>query len=238
VRVPKGTFWMGWTSDKKQSKQVTIDKDFELGVYTVTQEQWQALMLDNPSVYSRYGIGKDKVAKISGADLKRFPVETVSWSDVEVFLRKLNTREDGKGWLYRLPREAEWEYACRNAATTKEECSFDFYFDRGTNDLSSNQANFNGNFPAGKAVRGPFLEFPTKVGSYTPNKLGLYDMHGNVGEWCEDQWNDTKGPGRATRGGTCVFRAQNCRAGDRFRGVPASRNGDLGLRLARVPVGK
>ncbi|HBI44653.1 MAG TPA: hypothetical protein DDY78_17650 [Planctomycetales bacterium] len=143
VRVPKGTFWMGWTSDKKQSKQVTIDKDFELGVYTVTQEQWQALMLDNPSAFSHFGIGKDKVANVSGADLKRFPVENVSWHDAQGFLRKLNAREDGKGWLYRLPREAEWEYACRNAATTKEECSFDFYFDRGTNDLSSNQANFN-----------------------------------------------------------------------------------------------
>jgi len=238
VRVPKGTFWMGWTSDKKQSTQVTIDKDFELGVYTVTHEQWQALMLDNPSVFSRYGIGKDKVAKISTADLKRFPVENVSWDDVQVFLRKLNTGEDGKGWLYRLPREAEWEYACRNAAATKEECSFDFYFDRGTNDLSSNQANFNGNFPAGNAARGPFLEFPTKVGSYAPNKLGLYDMHGNVGEWCEDQWNDVKGPGRAARGGDWLFHGQNCRAGDRFRGIPASRNNGLGLRLARVSVGK
>lgn len=237
VHVPKGTFWMGWASDKKESRQVTIDSDFELGVYPVTQEQWQALMLDNPSDFSRFGAGKDRVTSISSADLKHFPVENVSWHDAQDFLRKLNTREDGKGWLYRLPREAEWEYACRNAATTREECSFDFYFERGTNDLSSSQANFNGNLPAGMAARGPYLERTSMVGSYAPNKLGLHDMHGNVGQWCEDVWNDKKSPGRVTRGGTCLFSGQRCRAGDRHRGVLAWRHNDLGLRLARVPSG-
>jgi formylglycine-generating enzyme required for sulfatase activity len=234
VRVPKGTFWMGWTSDKKQSKQVTIDTDFELGACTVTQEQWQALMLDNPSEFSRTGKFKDKVANISAADLKRFPVENVSWNDVQVFLRKLNAREDGKGWLYRLPKEVEWEYACRNAATTKAECSFDFYFDRGTNDLSSNQANFNGNSPAGNAARGPYLQRPTKVGSYAPNKLGLYDVQGNVWQWCEDL-SDKNASARALLGGGWDCPARLCRSVARSWGGPGFRGGNLGFRLARVP---
>src|SRR5262249_43888811 len=160
--------------------------------YTVAQEQWQAVMGTNPGYFSRSGGGKDKVKDIADADLKRFPVETVSWDDCQEFLKKLNEQHKGKGWLYRLPSEAEWEYACLNASTSKEDCSFDFYFDQHTNDLSSRQANFHGNFPAGKAEKGPYLGRSTKVGSYAPNKLGLYDMHGNVWQWCDDLW-DAKG---------------------------------------------
>src|SRR5205823_2918425 len=109
------------------------------------------------------------------------------WEDVvEQFLVKLNKQEKAIGWLYRLPTEAEWEYACRGRANSKEECSFHFYFDKPTDDLSSTQANFNGHFPVGTADKGPYLERTTKVGSYRPNRLGLYDMHGNVWEWCSD----------------------------------------------------
>src|SRR5271155_727109 len=93
--------------------------------------------------------------KIADADLLQFPVETVSWEDVQTFIQKLNEREKlDTGWLYRLPTEEEWEYACRGAACSKEECSFHFYLDRPTNDLSPTQANFNGNFPAGSAAGG------------------------------------------------------------------------------------
>jgi hypothetical protein len=112
VRVPKAMFWMGWDSDKKESKQVTIDRDFELGVYTVTQAQWQALMGTNPSWFSRQGQGSAAVQTVLEADLRLFPVESVAWQDgtgqdVQEFLKKLNAREQGKGWFYRLPKEAE-----------------------------------------------------------------------------------------------------------------------------------
>jgi formylglycine-generating enzyme required for sulfatase activity len=235
VKVPKGTFWMGWDSDKKQSKQVEIKQNFELAAYTVTQEQWQAVMSNNPSWFSRQGEARDEVKKISDTELKRFPVEMVSWGDVQEFLKKLNAREKGKGWLYRLPSEAEWEYACRNAATTKEECSFDFYFDKPTNDLSSIQANFHGKVPAGKAAEGPSLHRPTKVGSYAPNKLGLYDMHGNVWQWCEDLHDE--GPFRVIRGGSWSGGSHRCRAGFSSFHDPSDQSYEVGLRVARVPSG-
>ena len=116
----------------------------------------------------------------------------MSWDDVQEFLQKLNAREKDSGWMYRLPTEAEWEYACRGGASSKEECSYHFYLDKPTNDLSSTQANFNGNYPDGGAAKGPYLERTTKVGSYQPNRLGLYDMHGNVWEW-SDTWRALPG---------------------------------------------
>jgi formylglycine-generating enzyme required for sulfatase activity len=236
VKVPKGTFWMGWDSLSKQSKQVQIPKDFELAAYTVTQEQWQAVMGNNPSAFSRTGSSKDKVKDIADAELKRFPVESVSWNDVQEFLKKLNDQQKGKGWLYRLPTEPEWEYACRGAATSKEECSFDFYLDKPTNDLSSKQANFNGNFPAGKAEKGPYLGRPAKIGSYAPNKLGLHDMHGNVAQWCGDA-KDAKGMDQVVRGGSWSGDGRTCRAAGRDRLPPTERVLDIGFRLVRVPSG-
>lgn len=236
VKVPRGTFWMGWDSLKKQSKRVEIKDDFELAAYLVTQEQWQAVMGSNPSWYARLGEGNESVKDISDADLKRFPVDSVSWDDVQAFLVKLNGRERGRGWKYRLPREAEWEYACRGAATSKENCSFDFYFDRPTNDLSATQANFHGYFPAGNGAKGPFLARPSRVGAYPPNRLGLYDMHGNLSEWCEDLFlADEPGFGRAIRGGSYGHTGDDCRAAYRiWHGQPRGAI-NLGFRVARVP---
>jgi formylglycine-generating enzyme required for sulfatase activity len=237
VKVPKGTFWMGGSSTKAPTRQVEIKEDFELAAYTVTQEQWQALMGNNPSWFSRDGAGKDKVTDVGDARLKRFPVEQVSWDDAQDFVKKLNAHEKSKGWLYPLPSEAEWEYACRNAATTEEDCSFDFYFDKPTNDLSSKQANFNGNTPAGNAEKGPNLARPTMVGSYPPNKLGLYDMHGNVWQWCSDPVASAKGSFRVRRGGSWPRGGPDCTAAARNLG--AQSGGDsyrvVGFRLARVP---
>jgi formylglycine-generating enzyme required for sulfatase activity len=236
VSLPKATFYMGWDGLlKRKAVKTEIKETFEMGVYTVTQEQWQAVMGKNPSWFSRAGKGKDKVMDIKDEDLKQFPVEMVSWNDAQEFIKKLNEQEKGKGWLYRLPTEAEWEYACRGGATAEEECSYHFYFAKPTNDLSSKQANFHGEHPFGKADKEPLLGRTTKVGSYAPNKLGLYDMHGNVWQWCEDVY-DPKGPNRVLRGGSWIDLAEHCRAAYRKGYAPGSRSLIVGFRLVRVPV--
>jgi eukaryotic-like serine/threonine-protein kinase len=235
VPLPKGTFYMGWDSSKKKARKTEIKEDFEIAVYTVTQGQWQELMGNNPSWFARNGKGKEKVKDIKDEDLKQFPVEEVSWDDAQKFIKKLNEQEKGKGWSYRLPTEAQWEYACRGGATSEEECSYDFYFAKPTNDLSSNDANFNGEHPGGKADKGLYLHRTAKVGSYAPNMLGLYDMHGNVWQWCEDS-SDPKGPFRMRRGGSGSCAGVGCQAAFRARGAPDQRLNDIGFRLARVPA--
>ena len=238
VPLPKGTFYMGWNGEKGSAKKTQIEADFEIGVYTVTQGQWQAVMGKNPSYFSRDGEGKYKLKDIKDEDLKHFPVESVSWDDCQEFIKKLNEQEKAKGWVYRLPSEAEWEYACRGGATSEEECSYHFYFAKPTNDLSSKEANFNGDFPFGKAGKGPDLERTTKVGSYASNKLGLYDMHGNVWQWTSSPEGASP---RVIRGGCWFFNGSDCRAANRFASPPSLRINYLGLRLARVPsapVGK
>jgi uncharacterized protein (TIGR02996 family) len=161
--VPPGAFWMGGAAGKPGDKRVEIAAGLGLGIYPVTQEQWQAVMGANPSDFSRARVAGNRAWRLGEADLRQLPVERVSWDDVQKFLARLNEgRRDG--WLYRLPTEAEWEYACRGAPSTKEECAFSFYLDKPANELSSAQANFNGKYPAGKAARGPDLGRPSKVG--------------------------------------------------------------------------
>ena len=234
VRLPKGTFYMGWDGAKRGTK-TEIKEDFEIAIHTVTQDQWQAVMGRNPSYFSRDGGGKVTVKDISDADLKQFPVEQVSWNDVQAFIKKLNERERGNGRTYRLPTEAEWEYACRGGATTEEECSYHFYFAKSTNDLSSEQANFNGNFPDGNAPKGKCLGHPMKVGSYPPNKLGLYDMHGNVWQWCSDLYAP-KALVRVMRGGSWFgVGVGYCRSSTRLWDEPNRRSELNGFRLVAVP---
>jgi formylglycine-generating enzyme required for sulfatase activity len=238
VKVQRGTFWMGGGAiDGPPTKQVTIAADFELAAYTVTQEQWLALMGNDPSAFSRQGGFKDRVQEIPDADLKRFPVEMVSYNDVQDFLKKLNEREKGQGWVYRLPTDAEWEYACRGGATTKEECSFDFYLAEPTNDLSWGQANFESESPGGNGAKGKPLGRTTKVGSYAPNKLGLYDMHGNVYQWCHDWYDVITASERVVRGGSLSRTGPFCRAAFRAGYAPSFRGWHLGFRLARVSSG-
>jgi uncharacterized protein (TIGR02996 family) len=233
VLVPHGSFWMGGEGGKPGDRQIEIPHEFYLGVYPVTQGQWQAVMSSNPSHFSRTGRGNEVVANIADADLKQFPVECVSEYAAEQFIRKLNEREKGPGeWVYRLPTAEEWEYACRGAARSREECAFDFYFDRPTNDLSSTQANFNGNGPAGSAARGPALQRTTRVGSYPPNRLGLWDLHGNVWEWTEA----VEGSRQVMQGGSWYLDASFCRAAVRCNAGPSSHEDRyVGFRLALAP---
>jgi formylglycine-generating enzyme required for sulfatase activity len=232
VSLPKGTFYMGWDGEKGSAKKTEIKEDFQIAIHTVTQGQWQDVMGKNPSWFSRDGGGKEKVKDIKDEELKLFPVESVSWEDAQEFIKKLNEKEKGHGYVYRLPSEAEWEYACRGGTTSEEDCSYHFYFEKPTNDLSSTQANFHGGFPSGKAAKGPYLGRTTKVGSYAPNKLGLYDMHGNVWQWCEDPYD----PLRVFRGGSWNGDSGVCRAAVRVELGPAFRSRNLGLRVVRVPV--
>jgi formylglycine-generating enzyme required for sulfatase activity len=235
VRLPRGTFSMGGGISGEAVKQTAIEMDFEIAIHTVTQGQWQALMNNNPSCFSRDGKGNDAVKNISDADLKQFPVENVSWYDANDFIIKLNEKERGNGYWYRLPTEAEWEYACRGGAASEEEGVYHFYFAKPTNDLSSEQANFNGNYPFGNAPKGKFLDRPTKVGSYPPNKLGLYDMHGNVWQWSADL--EEGGSRHILRGGSWETDGSNCQAANRYRYAPELRHCTFGFRVARVPSG-
>ncbi len=238
VRLPRATFYMGWGGYDAKGKLLTngtkteISEDFEIAVHDVTQAQWQAIMDDNPSSFSHFGTSRLKVTDISDEELKLFPVEQVSWDDAQEFIRKLNEKERGRGYLYRLPTEAEWEYACRGGATSEEECSYHFYFDQPTNDLSSERANFNGNYPGGNAPKGKYLARTTRVGAYPSNKLGLCDMQGNVAQWCAD----AVGTMRALRGGPWLGYAKDCQATSRAAIGPDGRDYLLGFRLVRVPV--
>jgi eukaryotic-like serine/threonine-protein kinase len=150
----------------------------------------------------------------------------VSWDQCQLFVAKLNKMEKETGWAYRLPKLVEWEYACRGGPMSdKRDSGFDFYFAKPTNTLLFERANFGGGFNR-----------PVKVGSYEPNRLGLFDMAGNVAEWCDDIRKE-EGPKRYLRGGCFLDEARKCRAqliGTRQASLKGS---TVGLRLARVPSG-
>ncbi len=231
VLVPKGEFLMGGGGGKVGAKEVTIAHDFYLGKYEVTQGEWEAVTDHNPSYFSRNDKGKDFVKDVPDAKLKRFPVEQVSWDDAQLFLAELNKRTKESGWMYRLPTEAEWEYSCRGGPVSNPfDYGFDFYFDKPSTQLLPEQANFN-----------KLLGRTCGVGSYKPNRLGLYDMHGNVREWCADEApagpKDPKGVSRRVfRGGAFGGGTGGCRAADRAACESSNRDSHLGLRLARVPI--
>jgi formylglycine-generating enzyme required for sulfatase activity len=231
VLVGKGTALLGGGEGRPGDKKVEIAHDFYLGKYEVTQEEWHKVTGLNPSYFSREGGGKDEVAAISDAELKRFPVEMVSWHDAQLFLEELNQRTKETGWVYRLPKEVEWEYACRDGPlANKFDSAFDYYFDRPMLHLKPGQANFE---------HKKCLKRACKVGSYAPNRLGLYDMHGNVWEWCEDAERQDDGKvQRRNRGGGWGHVPECCSAEYGESDPPTARFETMGLRVARVPASK
>src|SRR5262245_5127283 len=141
---------------------------------------------------------------------------------------KLNQREKESGWVYRLPTEVEWEYGCRGGPISdKLDSAFDFYFAKPTNTLLPEQAS----------IHGKGLKRTCKVGSYEANVLGLYDVYGNVREWCADTHQVSDASHRVNRGGGWDFGSVDCRTADRRSDPPSWVTANLGLRLARVPSG-
>ena len=225
--VPPGDSWLGGGKDKEGQNPFSLAHGLWCGQYEVTQEEWEAVMGNNPSYY------KDK---------PKHPVENVSWNDVQEFLKKVNATNKRSGLLYRLPTEQEWEYILRGGVITKIQSKYSFYFARGKmdlaadvgNDLSSLQANFAGKYPAGIAKQGPTLQSTSPVGSYLPNPLGIYDMHGNVWEWTSSQ----EGSLRVRRGGGWSSNGGHCSATNRNRVGSDYRQTSQGFRLLAVSLEK
>jgi formylglycine-generating enzyme required for sulfatase activity len=221
VLIPAGTFMMGEdkiikeaADDEKPPHQVKISKPFYLGVYEVTQEVWESLMRNNPSKFR----GRDN------------PVDQVSWDDAQDFITRLNKKEGHS--RYRLPTEAEWEYAVRAGSTGT------YYFADDGSQIR-NFAWYDGN--SGNTTR--------PVGQKRPNAWGLYDMLGNVWEWTADWYGETyyanspdedpTGPEsgfyRVYRGGSWSSSASFCRSADRDGFLPETPDASRGFRLALSP---
>jgi formylglycine-generating enzyme required for sulfatase activity len=224
VRIAPGNFMMGSppTEESRSGDEaqhaVTISRPLYMGVTEVTQEQYEAVMGGNPSYFK-------------GA---KNPVEQVSWNEATEFCQKLSQRT---GKSFRLPTEAEWEYACRAGTTTP--------FHTGST-LSTDQANYDGNHTYGPGgEKGVYRQETTPAATFKPNAWGLYDMHGNVSEWCYDAYkadlsNKSRGPrvegdvstARVLRGGSWDGNPQRCRSALRIGFVPDYRYLTLGFRVA------
>jgi formylglycine-generating enzyme len=231
VLIPAGSFHMG--SPRRQPgyqgnehrHKVTLSKSFYMQTTEVTQGQWHAVM------------GKDIIRLHRGPD--NWPVTRVSWFEAQTFIRRLNEKNDG---IYRLPTEAEWEYACRAGTHTayywgeRADCSKAMYGNNPNGDFRCKNYVDSHKLPEGN---------PAPVKSYPPNPWGLYDMAGNVWEWCQDWFNyyppghlvDPTGPAdgnsRARRGGSWFAGPNALRSGNRNFANPAFKETTLGFRLVR-----
>jgi len=222
--IPAGRFKMGSPESEagryynELLHEVILTQGYWLADTTCTQALWQAVMGNNPSEFKK--------------DLN--PVENVSWRDAIEFIDRLNNEQSGLD--LRLPSEAEWEYACRAGTTTP--------FSFGEN-ISSEQVNYNGDTPYAGTEKGLNRKQTVQVKALPCNAWGLYQMHGNVWEWCAD-WHgeypnrtliDPQGPNEGTkrvlRGGSWVYSARSVRSAYRDRGDPDDRDSGIGLRLAR-----
>lgn len=235
VLVPDGRFTMGAPKSEKHRRYaegpehpVHITRPFYMGIYEVTQGEFEKVMGVNPSYHT----------KVEGQDTRRFPADNVNFVDAKAFCQKLSDSDAEKqnGRKYRLPTEAEWEYACRAGSSTA--------FSHGPG-IASRDANFNGWHPYAGGERGPYLERTTTVGSYKPNEFGLYDMHGNVYEWVSDWFGDKyyaasppedpqgpkEGKYRVLRGGSWQNVGSMLRAAERYYDREVARHEDHGLRV-------
>jgi formylglycine-generating enzyme required for sulfatase activity len=218
---------------------VTLRRGFWMGKTEVTQSQWQKVMGTGLRDQKRKGgIGE------IGGEGPDHPMYFVTYTEATEFCGKLTTSERAAGrlpagWDYRLPTEAQWEYACRAGTTTATA-----FGDR----LGSDQANFAGDHPYNGASLGPNHRATVPVGSYPPNAWGVLDMHGNVWEWCRDWYADSLAGGldpegppsgavRSNRGGAWGNLGAACRSASRAGNRPESRYDFLGFRVARVPSG-
>jgi formylglycine-generating enzyme required for sulfatase activity len=222
--IEPGTFLMGSPENEPQREtdetqhKVTLSKGFWLADTTVTQALWEAVMGENPSRFK---------------DANR-PVENVSWKDAQSFISKMNGMKAELRLC--LPTEAQWEYACRAGTTTP------FYFGE---QISPEIVNYNGNYPYNNGRKGEYRQQTVEVGSLPLNDWGLYEMHGNVWEWCQDWYGeyparpvvDPQGVGsgvnRVLRGGSWLSDGGYCRSAYRHLSDPADRDGGDGFRLAR-----
>jgi formylglycine-generating enzyme required for sulfatase activity len=224
VAIPAGEFVMGSPTeeegrDNDEGPQRTVRvPSFFMGRFQLTQAQYEAVMGKNPSHFK--GINR--------------PVEQVSWDDAVAFCQKLSERT---GRTYRLPSEAEWEYACRAGTTTP------FHFGP---TITTDLVNYSGNHTYGAAPKGKYRQQTTDVGSFLPNAFGLYDMHGNVREWCLDHWHDSyegaptdgsawlssdESESRLLRGGSWSYDPSYCRSANRSGGTRAFQFNYFGFRL-------
>ncbi|RZM78631.1 caspase, EACC1-associated type [Leptolyngbya iicbica] len=228
VYIPGGEFLMGASedeagafSDEPPQHRVTVP-EFSLGKFAVTQAQYAAITGKNPSHFK----GDQR------------PVERGAWQDAVAFCKALTDRT---GKRYRLPSEAEWEYACRAHTSTP------FAFGP---TLTPDLANYDGNYSYGQGPEGTYRQQTTEVGQFLPNGLGLYDLHGNVWEWCADGWHYTydgapsdgtawtaggEQNGRVIRGGAWNVDPRLCRSASRLRLTPDLRNYDIGFRVVCSP---
>jgi len=254
--IKAGSFTMGSPAsevdryDDETQHTVKLTYNFLMGKYEVTQGEYEALMGTNPSGFS-------------GCD--NCPVENVTWFDAIKYCNALSKKEgfavaynettgdllDANGNVtkditkvegYRLPTEAEWEYSCRSVETLQ---ATSLPFSTGNN-LTTSQANYDGNYPYNGNNKGTYREKTIEVGSFSPNSWGLYDMHGNVWEWCHD-WKATypnsatnpigadRGSSRVLRGGSWSGNGGYCRSAARSNDSPSGSGYFIGFRLCRVP---
>ena len=228
--------WLAWELPRHE---VEISQPFFLGKFEVTQEAYTSFSGEkNPSAFSLEGKNNEEV---KGIDTRKFPVESVNWFEATKYATKLEGKRLPVGFKrVRLPREAEWEYACRAGTRTT------YHFG---DQLSGKEANADGASPFGTAIKGEYLQRPRAVGFYPANALGIHDLHGNVSEWCEDGFEENayeKHPKsdpfinpstnfRVLRGGSWDSFSRNCRSASRSKDSASERFNQVGFRLVLVP---